>query len=214
MACNASRRSVCSTPLDEYLFRVLYAARAGALTSIAAAFTVVGEGWIMLALLPLLAFRRHRATAVGLAFVLAVTAAAVSLLKLVVRRVRPCHALVGVRCLWGSAPSDFSFPSGHAAGSFAFAAFIGSLVLVGASGDGPRQRWRFAACALVVAGATCIALSRVYLGVHFPSDVAAGCVLGSGIGLAGARLRFKSGARAAGDAPNPPATSRSPETRT
>jgi undecaprenyl-diphosphatase len=184
--------------LDEYLFRLLYAARAGALTSMAAAFTVLGEGWIMFALLPLLAFRRHRATAVALTCVLAVTAVAVSLLKLVVRRVRPCHALAGVRCLWGSAPSDFSFPSGHAAGSSAFAAFVVSLALVGASGDGPRQRWRLAACALVVAGATCIALSRVYLGVHFPGDVAAGSLLGSGIGLAGARLHVKSGARAEG----------------
>jgi undecaprenyl-diphosphatase len=201
--------------LDEHLFRMLYAARAGALTSIAAALSVIGGGWVMLALLPLLAFRRHRATAAALTCVLAVTAAAVSLLKLAVHRVRPCHALAGVRCLWGSAPTDFSFPSGHAAGSFAFAAFVGSLALAGASGAGPmQQRWRRAACAFVIAAATCIALSRVYLGVHFPGDVAAGSLIGAGVGLAGARLHFRSGHRSESDSLNPQTTSRSPETRT
>jgi undecaprenyl-diphosphatase len=206
--------SYASPRLDERLFHLFYDARAGALTSIAAAFSVLGQGWILLALFPMVAFRRHRPRAAALLCVLAVTAVTVGLLKLAVHRVRPCNALGGVRCLWGSAPTDFSFPSGHAAGSFAFAAFVGSLALAGASEAGPGQRWRRAACAVVVAGATCIALSRVYLGVHFPGDVAAGSLIGAGIGVAGARLHFRSGRRAEAGAPSPRETSRSPETRT
>jgi undecaprenyl-diphosphatase len=200
--------------VDEHLFRFLYDARAGALTSIAVAFSVLGQGWIMLALLPMLAFRRHRATALTLTGVLAVTAVAVSLLKLTVQRVRPCHALTGVRCLWGTTPTDYSFPSGHAAGSFAFAAFVGSLAWVGAEGTRPRSKWRLAACVIAIGGATCIALSRVYLGVHFPGDVAAGSLLGAGIGLMGARMHFRNGHRAEADAPSRQVTSGSPETRT
>ncbi len=199
--------------LDEHLFHLLYGARAGALTTVAAAFSVLGQGWIMLALLPMLAFRRHRAPALMLTSVLAVTAVAVSLIKVVVHRARPCHALAGVSCLWGNAPTDFSFPSGHAAGSFAFAAFVASLILAGAPGANRRERWRIAACAIVIAGALCIALSRVYLGVHFPGDVAAGSLLGVGIGLAGARLHVRNGRRAEPDAPSPRETARPPEIR-
>jgi undecaprenyl-diphosphatase len=200
--------------VDEHLFRFFYDARAGALTSIAAAFSVAGQGWILLALLPLLAFRRHRATALALTGVLAATAVAVSLLKLAVHRVRPCHALTGVRCLWGTTPTDFSFPSGHAAGSFAFAAFVGSLALAGASGARPRRRWRLATCAIAIGAATCIALSRVYLGVHFPGDVAAGSLLGAAIGTLGARFHVRSGPRVESGAPSRRSTSRSPETHT
>jgi undecaprenyl-diphosphatase len=210
---NAATTGYAPRCLDEHLFRWFYGARAGALTSIAAAFTVLGDGWILLAVLPLLASRRHRAIAVALTCVLSVNAGAVSLLKIAVHRVRPCHSLAGVSCLWGNAPSDFSFPSGHASGSFAFAAFACSLVLAGPSREGAGQRWRLAACAAAVVGAACIALSRVYLGVHFPGDVAAGSLLGAAVGFAGARLYVRNGRRAEGDAPSPPAIARSPETR-
>ncbi len=174
--------------MDEHLFRLFYDARAGALTPIAAAFTVLGDGWMVLALLPLLAVRRHRPLALALLGVLTVNAVAVSLLKLAVHRVRPCQALAGVRCLWGQAPTDFSFPSGHAAGSFAFGTFVGMLALARASDAQPGRGWRVATCAIPLVGAACVALSRVYLGVHFPGDVAAGSLLGAGIGMAGARV--------------------------
>jgi undecaprenyl-diphosphatase len=181
--------------LDEYLFRLVYGAHGGALTHIAAAFTLLGEGWVVLGLLPFLITRRYRSPAFALLGVFAVTAAAVALLKLAFHRVRPCNALTGVRCLWLDAPTDYSFPSGHAAGSFAFVAFIGSLVLFSPESR-KRPALRLAACALLLATATCIALSRVYLGVHFPGDVAAGSFLGVILGLVGARVHL--GRRATG----------------
>jgi undecaprenyl-diphosphatase len=193
--------------VDEHLFRLFYGAEGGALTCIATAFSLLGEGWIMLAILPLLASRRHRAPALALTCVLVVTAASVAALKLLVHRVRPCNALVGVQCLWGSAPTDFSFPSGHAAGSFAFTAFVGTVVSSSAREWVP-QRAKIAICSACLLAATCIALSRVYLGVHFPGDVAAGSCLGAAIGLAGALAYLRTGSLGAADSPSSTRTPR------
>jgi undecaprenyl-diphosphatase len=82
------------------------------------------------------------------------------------RRVRPfvnreAH-VVGVR------PPDHSFPSGHTASSFAAATALALFY--------PR------AAPLAYAVATGVGMSRVHLGVHFPSDAAVGGVIGIGIG--------------------------------
>jgi undecaprenyl-diphosphatase len=67
----------------------------------------------------------------------------------------------------GARPRDFSFPSGHAAAGFA-----GALVL---GAHAPAFAPVFYALAVAVS------LSRVYLGVHYPSDVAFGAFLGASI---------------------------------
>lgn len=79
--------------------------------------------------------------------------------KAVFRRDRP-H-------LWLSpAPeTDYGFPSGHAMGS---AAVIGALIVLAWP-----TRWRWPVAALGGAFVAAVGLSRVYLGVHFPSDVLA-----------------------------------------
>jgi undecaprenyl-diphosphatase len=66
-------------------------------------------------------------------------------------------------------PESSSFPSGHAATAFAAA--------VAVSAFHPRLRWPLLALAALVA------VSRVYLGVHYWLDVAAGAALGAGVGL-------------------------------
>jgi hypothetical protein len=86
--------------------------------------------------------------------------------KGVVRRKRP--ALEGLPALVAT-PTALSFPSAHASSSFAAARAYSCLVP-----GGPLY---------VVAGA--MALSRVYLGVHYPSDIAAGAALGAVLGAAG-----------------------------
>src|SRR6202165_4529924 len=70
--------------------------------------------------------------------------------------------VVGIR------PADHSFPSGHTASSFAAATALAMFY--------PR------AAPLAYAVATAVGMSRVHLGVHFPSDAAVGGVIGIGIG--------------------------------
>lgn len=67
-------------------------------------------------------------------------------------------------------PLDLSFPSGHAATSFAGATVLALLT---------RRR-----AALLYGLAAAIACSRVYVGVHYPSDILGGAVLGVAVGAA------------------------------
>lgn len=82
----------------------------------------------------------------------------------------------------GPRPVDSSFPSGHAAGSFAAAVALASFYR--------RDR------PLLALAATAVGASRVYLGHHFPSDVLVGAALGSGVGGVAARLLGARPARA------------------
>ncbi|HKZ15259.1 MAG TPA: phosphatase PAP2 family protein [Solirubrobacterales bacterium] len=86
-------------------------------------------------------------------------------IKILVRRPRP--VLKGLPPL-GGAPSSLSFPSAHSTSSFAVATAMTRVD-------------RRAAVAFVPAIA--LAAGRPYLGMHYPSDVAAGVVLGTALGL-------------------------------
>jgi membrane-associated phospholipid phosphatase len=90
-------------------------------------------------------------------------------LKLLTDRARPPLADPGVQSLVG-VPDSTSFPSGHAAAAFAAATAVGIFY--------PRLRVPLYTLAALVA------LSRVYLGVHFWSDVLVGSLLGLAVGLA------------------------------
>jgi membrane-associated phospholipid phosphatase len=89
------------------------------------------------------------------------------ILKELVDRLRPPLGMSDLNALV-SLPSSASFPSGHAATSFAAAVALSVLV--------PRLR----VPALILAAL--VAISRVYLGVHFWVDVLAGAALGAAIG--------------------------------
>jgi undecaprenyl-diphosphatase len=90
-----------------------------------------------------------------------------NLLKQVVQRIRPCHVVDGVR-LMGGCTQSFSFPSNHAINMAALAA-VAWLGL-------PRWGWSVAVLAFLVG------YSRIYLGVHYPTDVLAGLAFGAGAG--------------------------------
>ena len=98
-------------------------------------------------------------------------------LKVVIARPRPYADLNGVYYpLWqqlgAHTESDFSFPSGHTNAAFA------SMVPVFIIG---RKRWSW----LALVFAFLMGLSRIYLVVHFPSDVIGGIITGTIAGLLG-----------------------------
>jgi len=132
-------------------------------------FSRLGEHaaiWLALGLAAAALDRRQRADWLRATRSVLIAYALNTLLKTVVRRKRPhlekLPALI-------STPTSLSFPSAHASSSFAAARAFSSLL--------PGQPF--------YAGATAMALSRVYLGVHYPSDIAAGALLGTLVGSAG-----------------------------
>ena len=90
-----------------------------------------------------------------------------NLLKNFFERVRPCNSLDNVNLLVGKLKS-FSFPSSHAVNNFAVATFFYKLY--------PRYKW------ILFTIASLMAISRPYVGVHYPSDIFAGAIIGIIIG--------------------------------
>jgi undecaprenyl-diphosphatase len=122
--------------------------------------------------------RRRCFPRAGVAAALAVTTAAslVTVLKEAFDRARPPVTDPGLDPV-GIVPASASFPSGHAATAFAAATAIAIL--------SPRMR------PYVLGLAAAVALSRVYLRVHFPLDVVAGALIGAGLGALAALLAVK-----------------------
>jgi len=192
------------TQLDRAIFLALFGGETpGWILYVMLGLTIVGRGYIVwalatLAVLPssaakvlphrIFSLERQR-LARELLLVLVVTALLVYGLKAIVQRPRPYLQLDLVPL--GSAPRDFSFPSGHSAGAFSFASFfIGRL----------RPSYRATAALLIFAAG--IAISRIYLGAHFPTDVLAGGLLGSACGyFAGRAFRLRAMARAEASGP-------------
>lgn len=135
------------------------------------AVSTVGRVGLVWLALGFVAWRLDRRRAAGvwqmvLAASLATTLAE-AVVKPIVHRPRPFEVVADAPLIGGE-PGEYSFPSGHAASSFA-AAFALSHVW-------PTARLPFWALAVL------ITLSRVYIGVHYPLDVIAGALLGLAVG--------------------------------
>lgn len=122
-----------------------------------------GEVWLLLAAI-CLCFSKTRklGAAMALSIVLGYVAGNL-LLKNLIARSRPCWLDPRIQLLV-SVPRDYSFPSGHTLVSFEGAVSVWLF----------NRRWGWAAVGLAVL----IACSRMYLFVHFPTDILAGMALG------------------------------------
>jgi len=159
--------AVAATPtpsLDEPLRRLSNAANnSGLWFAIAAGLGVAGG-------------KAGRHAAIRGTVAIGVTSALVNLaVKSAWSRQRPDRAGAGVP-VWRNVrmPTSTSFPSGHAASGFAFAAAIGH-----------DQPWLGLALRFVAAA---VAYSRVHTGVHYPGDIVVGSLIGEGTGQAVASL--------------------------
>jgi membrane-associated phospholipid phosphatase len=150
----------------------LLADRPGVLAA-ARAMSHFGEhsiGWLLVSLLgAVLRPGRRRDWLVAGAGAFAAHAAAV-LLKRLVRRKRPHHPAVAVNV---GTPSQLSFPSAHATSTTAAAILMG----------------RASGLPLPVLLVPPMAISRILLGVHYPSDVACGVGLGAAVAAIAVRAR-------------------------
>lgn len=141
----------------------------------------LGEIWLVL-LGTIAIFGKQAGRRVALAgFVALVVGFACSeLIKDLTMRPRPFLVLPDVRLLV-AAPHSYAFPSGHTTSSFAAAT---AVLLAARKVLGRTPVWSLGMLVLAAA----ISYSRIYVGVHWPTDVAAGIVLGMASGWFGSRL--------------------------
>lgn len=132
--------------------------------------TLFGDGgifWILLTV-AILIFVKDKRVGITCVLALASEAVIVLVLKNTVQRSRPCWIDPTIQMLV-RVPKDYSFPSGHSAASFSAAV---SIFLY-------KKKWGTAAIVL----AALIAISRMYLFVHFPTDVLVGTLIGIAMAL-------------------------------
>jgi undecaprenyl-diphosphatase len=158
-----------SGSVDRAIYQAVYAGHRPALRAVAHILTLLGEPTLLIGASVLVALwlwylGRGRAGAVLLAVIL-IGRAVTELQKYWVARARPdleAHLVV---------VKTSSFPSGHAAGSMMF--YLALALMLTA-----HSRLRFAAAAAAVLVSLLVGISRVMLGVHWPSDVIGGWSFG------------------------------------
>ncbi len=154
-ACRAINRSLRFRPIQNYFRGV----------------SRLGDGWLWYALilaLPLIDPERGLSTALLMVTTGILCTLAYKGLKRWLVRERPFISFPSINC--GTPPLDrYSFPSGHTLHAVCFTAVLAELM--------PEL------ALMVLPFTLSVAASRVVLGLHYPSDVAAGAVIGAGLAL-------------------------------
>lgn len=133
--------------------------------------TLLGSGEFYLLAVPVIYWCYNKRTGYQLGIIFLVSMFINNWLKFLINKPRPLAS--EVRVLLAGTATGPSFPSGHAQGSATFWGFLAS--------KSNNRRFQMLAVALVIL----ISLSRVYLGLHYPTDILAGMALGFAFVLAG-----------------------------
>ncbi|MFN7994032.1 MAG: phosphatase PAP2 family protein [Bryobacteraceae bacterium] len=153
---------------DNYIRALVHRHSSPALTRIMLGFSVVGSPAYMIVLgcAAVVHFVRSGRPRTAILFVITVLGAELldQVLKLLFHRTRPV-AFFGL-----AQPMGYSFPSGHSLVSCAFFGVLATFAAARTKKNALRWTYRLSAALLIAA----IGISRIYLGVHYPSDVIAG----------------------------------------
>ncbi|HDE0366907.1 TPA: phosphatase PAP2 family protein [Staphylococcus aureus] len=156
--------------IDNEVYEFIYSSESFITTSIMLGATKVGEVWAMLCisllLVAYLMLKRHKIEALFFALTMALSGILNPALKNIFDRERP--TLLRLIDITG-----FSFPSGHAMGSTAY--FGSCIYLLNRLNQGNSKGILIGLCAAMI---LLISISRVYLGVHYPTDIIAGIIGG------------------------------------
>ena len=157
-------------PLDRDIYETLYAGSQPALVTIARVFTALGEPTVLIGagfiLAGWLVWRARARLALALLLLVLVGRGVTEVQKYEVARARPTlepHLVV---------VKTSSFPSGHAASSMIFYLALALALTAG-------TRWRHVAAVAAVLLSLMVGVSRVMLGVHWPSDEIGGWTFGA-----------------------------------
>jgi membrane-associated phospholipid phosphatase len=158
--------------LDRQVMQAVHSHASAPLTAFMLCCTFIGSVKVFLPATVLIAallwWRNHRADALFLLIAIAGAAALNFGLKVHFRRLRPDVP-------WALAHEHtFSFPSGHSLFAMVLYGTVSYLVMTRLRSRGARAAVLLGGLAIVIA----IGVSRVYLGVHYPTDVAAGYLVG------------------------------------
>jgi undecaprenyl-diphosphatase len=160
--------------LNSSVLLAIHAHRSVTLDNLAFTVTWLGSSWgvmtIGVLLTGALLLMRRYVDLATFAAVLVGATLMVATFKLVFHQLRPQVFTPLV------VESNYSFPSGHSLTSFALWGFFAWWIV----SIRPKDVWRWALALLGIVIAALVALSRLYLGVHWPTDVTAGVFLGFG----------------------------------
>lgn len=165
---------------DMWIFQLLGSIQNGFLTNVAKAFTTFGDENFIIPVvifsIALCFFKRTRKYGFTILFAIIIgTVITNVIMKPMVLRIRPYNTLQGNIDYWAwyvgagaLSEADYSFPSGHTTGAFE----IATAAFLCFRSDKKKIAWLFP----ILAAGTMI--SRVYLMVHYPSDVIGGMIVG------------------------------------
>ncbi len=142
------------------------------------AITFLGEDTLLIVLISVIYFMIQKESAYRLCFVTVCSLGLNGIIKNICKMPRP-FATGKVSCIRPETATGYSFPSGHTQNFATWSTALSRIL---------KKRW-FTVMMLVLSVA--IGFSRLYLGAHYPSDVAAGLVLGILMGIFGSMLYEK-----------------------